>query len=184
MTAAPSPAPATDPELAPPPAGWLAHAPRLLSDPGATDALALALARGLNPGDTLLLQGRLGAGKSHLARALIRALIGPGGEGAEVPSPSFTLVQVYDTPAGEVWHADLYRLSDPQEIVELGLDAAMEDAICLIEWPDRIAPDWPAAAVCLRLDAVPGQPEARVATLLALPGCDLARRCAAAMAGA
>ncbi|NKX45282.1 tRNA (adenosine(37)-N6)-threonylcarbamoyltransferase complex ATPase subunit type 1 TsaE [Roseibacterium sp. KMU-115] len=180
MTAVPLP---TDPELAAPPPGWVPCARAVLPDPGATEALARALAPRLAPGDTLLLQGQLGAGKSHFARALVRALIGPGGETAEVPSPTFTLVQVYDTPAGEVWHADLYRLSDPQEAVELGLDAAMEDAICLVEWPDRIAPDWPAGAVSLRLAAMPGAPDARALTLVAPPGSDLATRVAAAMEG-
>jgi tRNA threonylcarbamoyladenosine biosynthesis protein TsaE len=135
----------------------------------------------LRPGDTLLLQGQLGAGKTHFARALIRALIGPGGDATEVPSPSFTLVQSYDTPAGEVWHADLYRLSDPREVVELGLDIAFEDAICLVEWPDRIAPDWPESAVCLRFGPALVHPEGRDVEMFAPSDCDLARRLRAAM---
>jgi len=153
------------------------RAARALPDAAATDRLAQALAPRLAPGDTLLLQGQLGAGKSHFARALIRTLLGPGGEAVEIPSPTYTLVQSYDTQAGEVWHADLYRLTDPQELVELGLDIAMDDAICLIEWPDRIAPDWPAAAVCLRFDPAPH--DAREVTLVAPEGNDLARRCLA-----
>jgi len=168
---------ATDPELATPPPGWAARALRVLPDATATDALGCALAPVLAPGDTLLLQGRLGAGKSHFARALIRALLGPAGAGAEIPSPTYTLVQTYDTPVGEVWHADLYRLTDPQELEELGLDIAIEQAICLIEWPDRIAPDWPGAAVCLRFDPAPG--DARKVTLRAPDGSDLAGRCLA-----
>lgn len=170
------PAPMFDRDLAEPPLGWVVRAARPLPDADATAALANALAPLLRPGDTLLLQGQLGAGKSHFARAVIRALIGPGGESAEVPSPSFTLVQTYDTQKGEVWHADLYRLSDPQEVLELGLDLAMEEAICLIEWPDRIAPDWPAHAVCLRLETPAAAPETRAMTLIAPNGSDLAAR--------
>ncbi|PWK61398.1 tRNA (adenosine(37)-N6)-threonylcarbamoyltransferase complex ATPase subunit type 1 TsaE [Roseicyclus mahoneyensis] len=174
-------APPSDPDLATPPPGWTARSSRLLSGPAATDALARAVAPRLAPGDTLLLQGQLGAGKSHFARALIRALLGIEEGQGEIPSPTFTLVQSYDGAGSEIWHADLYRLSDPQEIVELGLDIAMDDAICLIEWPDRIAPDWPARAVCLRLETLPGLHEGREATLIAPEGSDLARRLLAPM---
>ena len=165
-----------DPDLARPPAGWLAQARMPLPDAQATENLAQALAAHLRPGDTLLLQGQLGAGKSHFARALIRTLIGDGGATAEVPSPSFTLVQTYDTPHGEVWHTDLFRLSDPQEMLELGLDLAMHQAICLIEWPDRIAPDWPVGAVCLRFETPADAPQTRLLTLIALQASDLAAR--------
>jgi len=182
MTAAPL-APA-DPDLADPPPGWAARGHLRLPTPAATDALAARLAALLAPGDTLLLQGRLGAGKSHLARAAIRALIGPGGDRVDIPSPTFTLVQVYDTAPGEVWHADLYRLTHPQEAEELGLDAAMEAAICLVEWPDRLAPDWPAGAVCLRLAADPGAPEARSLTLIAPEASALAARLLPALGAA
>ncbi|MHA7886161.1 tRNA (adenosine(37)-N6)-threonylcarbamoyltransferase complex ATPase subunit type 1 TsaE [Roseicyclus sp.] len=180
MSAAPTPPLSlpSDPDLADPPPGWGAQARLRLPSPEATGALAVRLARLLRPGDTLLLQGQLGAGKSHVARAAIRALIGPGGERAEVPSPTFTLVQVYDTASGEVWHADLYRLTDPAEAEELGLEAAMEEAICLVEWPDRLAPDWPEGAVCLRLAADPADPEARTLTLIAPEGSALAARLA------
>ena len=172
-----------DPDLAQPPAGWLEQGGMALPDAPATARLAQALAPYLRPGDTLLLQGQLGAGKSHFARALIRALIGPGGDTAEVPSPSFTLVQTYDTPHGEVWHADLYRLCDPQEMLELGLDLAMDQAICLIEWPDRIAPDWPVGAVCLRLETPAGAPDTRHLRLIAPQGSDLAARLLAVVGG-
>jgi len=170
--------PTDDPDLTAPPPGWAARVGRALPDPAATEALACALAPRLGPGDTLLLQGRLGAGKSHFARALIRALIGSDGATAEIPSPTYTLVQCYDSAAGEVWHADLYRLSGPQDIVELGLDIAIDDAICLIEWPDRLAPDWPGTAVCLRLDLAPR--DGREATLFAPADSDLAARCRSA----
>jgi tRNA threonylcarbamoyladenosine biosynthesis protein TsaE len=172
-----APARPEDPALASPPPDWIVAARFSLSAPAETEALAARLSARLEPGDTLLLQGQLGAGKSLFARAAIRALIGPGGAKAEVPSPTFTLVQVYDTRAGEVWHADLYRLTDPQEAVELGLDAAMEEAICLIEWPDRLAPDWPGSAVCLRFAPRADAPDTgRDATLLAPEGSALAAR--------
>jgi tRNA threonylcarbamoyladenosine biosynthesis protein TsaE len=173
--------PPPDPDLAAPPPGWGVRSSRHLWGPAATEALARAMAPRLAPGDTILLQGQLGAGKSHFARALIRALLDIEDGQGEIPSPTFTLVQCYDGARGEVWHADLYRLSDPREIVELGLDIAMDDAICLIEWPDRIAPDWPATAVCLRLDLLPDADDSREATLIAPEGSDLARRLLAAM---
>jgi tRNA threonylcarbamoyladenosine biosynthesis protein TsaE len=124
------------------------HAPIPLPDPDATAALGRALAARLGPGDTVLLQGGLGAGKTHLARALIQALL-PVPE--DVPSPSFTLVQTYDGPGYEIWHADLYRLTHSDETAELGLEQAMPRALCLIEWPDRL-PGPPPAALTLSLD--------------------------------
>lgn len=101
----------------------------------------------MRPGDVLLLQGDIGAGKTHFARALIQSLLS---EPEDVPSPTFTLVQTYETPRSEIWHADLYRLTSPDEVVELGLTDAFEDAICLVEWPDRLAELAPQSA--LRLD--------------------------------
>jgi len=123
------------------------HARHLrLTSPDATCGLAQALARHLGPGDVLLLSGPVGAGKSHFARCLIRALTTPG---EEVPSPTFTLVQTYPAPAADIWHADLYRLTDPTELVELGLAEAFETAIALVEWPDRLADMAPASALHL-----------------------------------
>jgi tRNA threonylcarbamoyladenosine biosynthesis protein TsaE len=124
------------------------HPPVPLPDEGATAALGRALAPRLRAGDAVLLEGGLGAGKTHLARALIQALL-PVPE--EVPSPSFTLVQTYDAPDFEIWHADLYRLSGGADLAELGFEAAA-DALCLIEWPDRLAVPPPGA---LRLRLVP-----------------------------
>lgn len=121
----------------------------LLPSEDATARFAAALGRRLGPGDTLLLEGGIGAGKTHLARALIQSRL-PVPE--DVPSPTFTLVQTYDAGAVELWHADLYRLTDPFELEELGLTEAFEEAICLIEWPDRLGSLRPASALTLRLD--------------------------------
>jgi tRNA threonylcarbamoyl adenosine modification protein YjeE len=114
-----------------------------------TTHLGQALAQLLGAGDCVLLEGNIGAGKSHLARALIRALRDPD---EEVPSPTFTLVQTYPG-APDIWHADLYRLTHPDEVHELGLEAAFDDAICLIEWPDRLGAYAPKNPIRLRLDA-------------------------------
>ncbi len=113
-----------------------------------TTHLGQALAQMLGAGDCVLLEGDIGAGKSHLARALIRALRRPD---EEVPSPTFTLVQTYPG-APDIWHADLYRLTHPDEVHELGLEAAFDDAICLIEWPDRMGAYTPENPIRLRLD--------------------------------
>lgn len=143
---------------------WPVRASKHLTDESATSALAALVATVLDPGDTILLSGWLGTGKTHFARALIRAALDSPDE--PVPSPSFTLVQTYARPdSTEIWHADLYRLSDAQEVAELGLDAAFAEAICLIEWPDRLAPDWPRDAALLHLDYAEG--ENRTATLRA-----------------
>jgi tRNA threonylcarbamoyladenosine biosynthesis protein TsaE len=124
-----------------------------LPDPDATERLARALAPRLKPGDVLLLEGPIGAGKTHFARTLIQALM-PQPE--EVPSPTFTLVQVYDGPGFAIWHADLYRLGHPDEAVELGLAEAFETALCLVEWPERLGPHRPPGALTLRFAHAPG----------------------------
>lgn len=148
-----------------------------LPGPDDTDRLGAALAPVLRPGDCLLLEGALGAGKTALARAVIRALTHPA---EEVPSPSFTLVQCYDGATGPVWHIDLYRLSDPAEIAELGLADAFATAICLIEWPDRLGRERPARHLLIRLDDAG---EGRVATLApAGPGWQAALAAARAAA--
>ncbi len=123
-----------------------------LPDPDATAALGRWLAGRLGEGDVLLLQGPIGAGKTHLARALIQHRLAADGRMEDVPSPTFTLVQVYDTAQGEIWHADLYRLTHPSEVVELGLDEAFATALCLIEWPDRLGSLTPPQALTLTLD--------------------------------
>jgi tRNA threonylcarbamoyladenosine biosynthesis protein TsaE len=136
----------------------LAGPMHLLTD-AETAAVAGRLAPRLGPGDTVLLSGPVGAGKSAFARALIRARLRD--PQAEVPSPTFTLVQTYGEDEDTLWHADLYRLSHPDEVAELGLLAAMEEAICLVEWPDRLGALAPASA--LRLDLAP-EGEGRSAT--------------------
>lgn len=106
-----------------------------LPDEAATDALGRALAPRLARGEALCLTGPLGAGKSTLARALIRALTTPD---EDVPSPTFTLVQFYEGRGLTLAHFDLYRLTDPDEAYEIGLDEALEDGAALIEWPQRL----------------------------------------------
>ncbi len=112
-----------------------------LATDAATDAFGHWIAPALQVGDVVLLSGSIGAGKTHFARAVIRARLGPA---TEVPSPTFTLVQTYEGGGPTILHADLYRLSHPDEVLELGLDDALDSGISLIEWPDRmgdIAPD-------------------------------------------
>lgn len=122
----------------------------LLPDADKTEALGRRLATLARPGDVILLEGPIGAGKSCLARAFIRARLG---REEEVPSPTFTLVQVYEADGVEIWHADLYRLTYPDEVWELGLDDAFTSAICLVEWPDRLGAHVPADALRIRLAA-------------------------------
>ncbi|MFT4255054.1 MAG: tRNA (adenosine(37)-N6)-threonylcarbamoyltransferase complex ATPase subunit type 1 TsaE [Caulobacter sp.] len=106
-----------------------------LPDEAATKALGARLAAALFPGAALCLYGPLGAGKSTLARALVRAVTSPD---EEVPSPTFTLVQFYETEGFPLAHFDLYRLEDPDEAYEIGLAEALEDGAALIEWPQRL----------------------------------------------
>jgi tRNA threonylcarbamoyladenosine biosynthesis protein TsaE len=115
-----------------------------------TDALARRIAPQLRAGDVLLLHGPIGAGKTHFARALIQCFVTE-----DVPSPTFTLVQVYDAPDFAIWHADLYRLSHPDEIIELGLTEAFDTALCLVEWPDRLGREKPARAIDLHFEVRP-----------------------------
>ena len=113
-----------------------------LADAEATTALGRAVAPHLEPGETVLLYGPLGMGKSTLARGLIRTL---AAEDEDVPSPTFTLVQFYET-APPVAHFDLYRLTRPEEAFEIGLDEALDVGCAVIEWPERLGDD-PARAL-------------------------------------
>lgn len=116
-----------------------------------TGALARRIGARLRAGHVVLLTGPVGAGKTHFARSLIHSLLL---DPEDVPSPTFTLVQTYAAQTAEIWHADLYRLSGPDEVVELGLDEAFDTAICLIEWPDRLGDLTPDDALLLDFTVV------------------------------
>ncbi len=109
-----------------------------LPDQAATEELARRLGDLSRPGDAILLSGDLGAGKSTLARALLRHLAND--PNLEVPSPTFSLVQSYATRRGTAHHFDLWRLGDSAELAELGWDEAMRDLI-LVEWPEKMGPE-------------------------------------------
>ncbi|MGC9370699.1 MAG: tRNA (adenosine(37)-N6)-threonylcarbamoyltransferase complex ATPase subunit type 1 TsaE [Paracoccaceae bacterium] len=131
--------------------------PVTLALPSEEDTAALAERIGAlaRAGDVLLLSGPIGAGKTHFARALIRARLAEHGLAEDIPSPTFTLVQSYEAGPLEIWHADLYRLTHPDEVVELGLTDAFETALCLVEWPDRLGDLAPATALWLEFAALP-----------------------------
>ncbi|MGA9869414.1 MAG: tRNA (adenosine(37)-N6)-threonylcarbamoyltransferase complex ATPase subunit type 1 TsaE [Acetobacteraceae bacterium] len=127
-----------------------------LPDLAATESLGAAVAARVRAGDSILLAGPLGAGKTAFARAFLRAL--SGDPALEVPSPSFTLVQTYETRAGPVHHFDLWRLDGPARLRELGWEDALSD-IVLVEWPERLGEQRPDDALMLELSF--GEGEAR-----------------------
>ena len=133
-----------------------------LADAEATTALGARIAPLLRGGDAVLLYGPLGMGKSTLARGLIRALTRPD---EDVPSPTFTLVQFYET-SPPVAHFDLYRLTRPEEAFEIGLDEALDEGAVLVEWPERLGDDvsWIAGThlLCITLSE---HGDGRVATV-------------------
>ena len=131
-----------------------------LPDEAATVAFAARISALAEIGDVIALKGDLGAGKTTFARAFIRARGGT----EEVPSPTFTLVQVYELGSAAIWHFDLYRLTSPEEVWELGFEEALIDGIILIEWPERIGALLPRERLDLTL-AAGAAPQARVATL-------------------
>jgi len=141
-----------------------------LPDLAATVALAEQLAGLARPGDVIALGGDLGTGKTSFARAFINALprAGQAAGGTldpeEVPSPTFTLVQVYRRQPADVWHFDLFRLERPEEAWELGVEEAFAEGISLIEWPERLGSSLPGARLDLVLHFAP-RPEARLAEL-------------------
>lgn len=124
----------------------------------ATEAVAATIASKVLPGDLIALTGDLGAGKTTFARAFIRAALSE--PQAEVPSPTFTLVQTYDAPDGhQIYHTDLYRLQSPDEIYDLGLEEERADSVMLVEWPDRLPEDWRKGAVTFSLKRPAGSPQ-------------------------
>lgn len=125
----------------------------ITESPRETADLAGKMAELAKPGDLYALTGDLGAGKSVFARGFIQALM----PAATVPSPTFTLVQPYDTPRGPVYHFDLYRLEQAEEILELGWDDAMGEGICLIEWPERAGTLLPAKARFINFTTLSGE---------------------------
>ena len=131
-----------------------------LPDEAATAAFAARIARLARPGDVIALKGALGAGKTSFARAFIHARGGVG----EVPSPTFTLVQVYELEPAAIWHLDGYRLRDPEEAWELGIEDAFRDGIALIEWPERFGSLVPARRLEITLadGATSGQRRASI----------------------
>lgn len=136
----------------------------ILADEAATVRLGRAIAAVLRPGEAVCLSGPLGAGKSVLARALVRALTTPG---EEVPSPTFTLVQLYEGPRLSVSHFDLYRLTSADEAYEIGLDEALDQGAAVIEWPERLEGRLPADRLDVEIGLVEDDAEARRVRLVA-----------------
>jgi tRNA threonylcarbamoyladenosine biosynthesis protein TsaE len=130
-----------------------APATRIIELPNiaATQALAASVAGVLRAGDAILLDGPLGAGKTEFARALLRSLTGDAS--LDVPSPSFTLIQEYETRIGPISHFDLWRLNGPTDLSELGWEEAREGVV-LVEWPDRLGALRPADALTIALHPV------------------------------
>lgn len=141
---------------------------RELPDIAATEALAAEIAPMLRSGDVIALTGDLGVGKTVFARALIRALgRADGREIDEVPSPTFTLVQLYDLPRFTVYHFDLYRLESPDEAWEIGIEEAFAEGVSLIEWAERIENLLPSDPIRIRLEFADGG-TARIARIAGL----------------
>ena len=126
-----------------------------LSFPSEQDTMAFGatLAEVVQPGDVITLKGALGAGKTTFARGFIQRLAGID---EEVVSPTFTLVQTYETQRGIIWHFDLYRLEVPDDVLELGLEDAQAGGITLIEWPERLGPYMPRAPLEIELTSATG----------------------------
>lgn len=120
-----------------------------LPDEAATAALAARIAAVARPSDIIALKGDLGAGKTSFARAFIRAR---GDAAEEVPSPTFTLVQIYDASGAAIWHFDLYQLTRPDEAWELDIEEAFASGISLIEWPERIEPLLPRRRLAITIE--------------------------------
>ncbi|MBY0421410.1 MAG: tRNA (adenosine(37)-N6)-threonylcarbamoyltransferase complex ATPase subunit type 1 TsaE [Parvularculaceae bacterium] len=122
----------------------------VLADEEETRALGARLASLLRRGDVVALSGPLGAGKTTLARGLIAAAAGED----DAPSPTFPLVLVYDADGLALWHFDLYRLERAEDAYELGVESAFLDGASLVEWPEKLGPLLPKAALTIRLEPV------------------------------
>ncbi len=129
-----------------------------LPDLAATGRLARRVAASLGRGDAVGLIGEIGAGKTAFARALIQGRQREAGlEPETVPSPTFTLVQVYERPGPPVWHFDCYRLAAPEEAVELGLDQALGEGVALVEWPERLGSFLPDRRLDIAIEIACGE---------------------------
>jgi tRNA threonylcarbamoyladenosine biosynthesis protein TsaE len=141
--------------------------PPIVKSLAKTEALAATVADLARRGDVILLDGPLGAGKSAFARAFIRHAAGD--PALEVPSPTFTLVQTYDTPRFPIHHYDLWRVDGPEALAELGW-ADTADGVALVEWPDRLGRLRPEGALTVALSPVPDEEDARRIVLSGWPG--------------
>ena len=126
------------------------------------ESFARILADLAKPRDVILLYGDLGMGKTVFSRAFVQSLTSPD---EDVPSPTFTLVQLYDTEKGTIWHFDLYRLKQPDEVYELGFEEALSDGISLIEWPERAERLYPRNRLEIRITAGDTPDERRIALI-------------------
>ncbi len=136
----------------------------IIKDETALAAFAARIAPLLKTGDVVALRGDLGAGKSAFARALIHTLSPDAGE---VPSPTFTLVQVYDLPQISIWHFDLYRLEEKEmDILELGWDEARRSGVSLVEWPDRLGGLLPKDLLEINIDFIKDSENSRLVTMI------------------
>ncbi len=152
-----------------------------LKSPEETTAFAARLGSELHPGDCVLLDGPIGSGKTHFARSVIKWLMAAPDEEPfpsfkfdlvkswsdteDIPSPTYTLVQTYDTSAGEIWHADLYRVGVVEEVVELGMIDEFETSICLVEWPEQLGELTPKNALSIKFEIDPDHEDYRHLTI-------------------
>ncbi len=129
-----------------------------------TEHVAINFASELTGNETIALYGTLGMGKTVFARSLIRALTKE--PELEVPSPTFTLVQTYDSPKGLLYHYDFYRLENPEEIYELGWEEAQENGIIILEWPERITSLLPPKRIDIHLSKIEDRPDHRTIEII------------------